>query len=179
MHAFAMSSLPMKRLLALLFFTSLASAAVVPAIELGVEMRRTTKKTSESGGTSSKTLHYVDRTVLSVSIGSGEGISDVEIACYFVARNVQTHALKYYGFEKQTVAVTRTKQVVQIQSPPASYSQTKDRDATAESKRGDLPFGWIVIVSARGQEIGVKISAPDVLQWVRKNPPRARMQVSP
>lgn len=169
----------MKRLfLGALFFYPLALAAA-PAIELDVDFKKKTTKTSEAGGTSSKTMHYVDRSVLQVSMSSVAGSLETDVACYFVARNVQTHALKYHGFEKRAVVAAREKKMMQVESQPVASTQRKVRDSTADAKRGDVAVGWVVIVSAGGQEIAARASAQEVLQWVRKNPPRQRTQTSP
>jgi hypothetical protein len=101
---------------------------------------------------------------------------DAEITGYFVARNVQTHALKYHGVERRAASIADSKQPVQLVSEPVPYSQHKSRDATAGSKRGHVAFGWVVILSSSGREIACRASEPEVLQWVRKNPPRERVK---
>jgi len=163
----------------------LASLATVvafgdgPMVELTVDAKKRTTKTGEAGSVSSKTFRYVERTQLNVSLRGSGVAQEGEVAGYFVARNVQSQVLKYCGVEKQLVTFSATRQQVQLESQPVAYAQSKDRNSTRESKRGDVSFGWVVVVSAGGQEIAVRTSSPEILQWVRRNPPRHRGNVSP
>jgi hypothetical protein len=151
--------------LLLLVLPSLALAQV----QLSVETSKKTTKTGEKESGATHTATYVERITLKVSV-AGEG--NVDVACYFVARNAQTQALKYHGAVVRPLTLSRVAQTVRVESEPTAYSQKKARHSTAEPKVGDLAHGWVVKVLSGGRELSVKASSPEILQWVRDNPPR-------
>jgi hypothetical protein len=160
----------------LLLLTMVLTSPLMAQPSLVVEASKKTTKTGETGSTSKSTSSYVDRVTLNI-LATGDG--HAELAYYFVARNAQTHALSYFGFDKKPVSLSRTAQKLAVQSEPLAYSQSKARDSTPGSKRGVLYHGWVVVVTSGGQEAAVQASAPEVLSWVRKNPPRLRTHLSP
>ncbi len=153
-------------------FTLAANASA--QVSLSVEPSKKTSKTGETGA-ASKTISYVDRVTLAISV-SGSAVGD--LSCYFVARDQRTHALKYHGATVQPLKVAG-KQVVRVESEPTAYSEFKGQRTTADPPRGNLPFGWVVWLKAGSTEIAVKASSPEVLKWVRENPPRKVSQSSP
>ncbi len=164
----------MKSLAFALLLSPLVALAQVS--QLTVEQTKKTTKTGDSGTPRIRTTNFVDRVVLNVGL-SGEGPADV--ACYFVARSPRTHAMRYHGFKTERVGLSRVSKSIKVESEPAAYSQLKRQDSTPEEPSGIVPFGWVVIVSQKGQESAAKASSPEVLAWVRKNPPTKAIQVSP
>ena len=157
----------MNLLLGLIFLPVVAFGQV----QLGVEPTKKTTKTSEQG----TVTHYVDRVTLGITVvGSGS----LEIQTYFVARDTRTHALKYHGAQLAKVTLAG-KQTLKSESDPASYSRQKLRTSTARDSRGDMPYGWAVLVFSGDIEAAAKASSPEVLKWVRENPPRKRTYFAP
>jgi hypothetical protein len=168
--------LELRRTFAGLCFLCVTSVVVLAgsAIDFEVASRIKTTKTGEGGSTSSKTTHYVERMIINVNIRDTRRTPDVELICYFVARHVQSQVLKYCGFERRSFSPSAKSAPNEFQSQPVSYSQSKDRNSTHESKRGHVAYGWVVIATAGGTEIATKASSPEILRWVRQNPPRER-----
>ena len=164
--------LSMRTILLGLFLCSVAFAQV-PAVS--VEPSKKTTKTSQSGGSFARTIDYVDRVTLKITV-QGEGMAEVK--AFFVARDARTQALSYHGHEVKTAEFNARSKFVTIESGPAAYSESKSSDSSRETRRGAYPFGWVVVVRLGDRE-AIKGSSDVVLQWVQKNPPAKRIYSAP